>query len=980
MKERFKNDLIDPPKKFRPIPFWSWNSKLEVNETRWQIAEMDNVGIGGYFMHARGGLKTAYMGKEWFDNVRAALDEGNKRGMGTWGYDENGWPSGFGDGLVSGLGLEYQQKYLRCEILDFLKTDDRTIINVPYQGKRAHLYFDVNEFYVDTLDANVTDKFIEAVHERYKVELGDDFKDLAGFFTDEPQVSRDGIPWSFTMPQKYVEAYGEELLPLLIDLFFDNEGCEKTRYRFWKLVTDLFADNFMGKIYTWCQQNGVKLTGHMVLEETLESQLTSNGACMPNYEYFDIPGMDWLGRHVRDSLTPLQLSSVCNQLGKKQILTESFACCGWDVSFEELKWIFEMQSVRGVNLLCEHLEGYTLEGIRKRDYPPGHFYQQPWWGDYKNLLDSLSRIGMLLAEGKIQFDVLVLHPQASAWLLYNDDDIERSTNIGSINMGLLNLINTLETAQIQFHLGDDRIIERHGKISDAKFELGCQRYSLVIVPPCVTLTRSTLEKLEEFKTKGGMLIFAGEMPIMVDGEKSQRLANLAKNCLNPEVDDIVGAVPNRYKNIKLIINDDKSADGIASTVRYFDDFTMFYFANTRGKECDAVISLNGLSAEEFDFTTGKTKSVKFETTGDIVKINHHFYTMSSVIFFVYSDRRGKSLVEEGKNLVPVNLKLSKTWQISERDDNALTLDYCDCTLGGKFVGNNIPVNNIQEMAIAFEREVEIILDFHVRVKTAPKGKLSLAVENPHRYIIYINGKAIDQDIIGWYRDKTFKTLDVSDSLVVGDNIIKLKTNFSQSQETYEYIKHCYAFESERNKLSYDQEIEAIYLIGDFGVFSPNPAVIVGNGGEEISGDLELDKAPVEVSTGSIIPQGYPFFSGNMTLKNTVTLSADELENRNILFEKRCAVITKIKVNGKQAGTILWQPYEISLQGLLKEGENVIEVELVSSLRNLLGPHHLHEDSFGVGPGSFFHNSPIWSGGLNKRWNDSYVFASLGIFV
>ena len=172
----------------------------------------------------------------------------------------------------------------------------------------------------------------------------------------------------------------------------------------------------------------------------------------------------------------------------------------------------------------------------------------------------------------------------------------------------------------------------------------------------------------------------------------------------------------------------------------------------------------------------------------------------------------------------------------------------------------------------------------------------------------------------------------------------------------------------------------IYLIGDFGVFSPNPAVIVGNGGEEISGDLELDKAPVEVSTGSIIPQGYPFFSGNMTLKNTVTLSADELKNRSILFEKRCAVITKIKVNGKQAGRILWQPYEISLQGLLKEGENVIEVELVSSLRNLLGPHHLHEDSFGVGPGSFFHNSPIWSGGLNKRWNDSYVFASLGIFV
>ena len=27
--------------------------------------------IGGYFMHARGGLQTEYMGEEWFDNIAA---------------------------------------------------------------------------------------------------------------------------------------------------------------------------------------------------------------------------------------------------------------------------------------------------------------------------------------------------------------------------------------------------------------------------------------------------------------------------------------------------------------------------------------------------------------------------------------------------------------------------------------------------------------------------------------------------------------------------------------------------------------------------------------------------------------------------------------------------------------------------------------------------------------------------------------------
>ena len=51
-------DFINIEKKFRPIPFWSWNEKLNADETARQIDIMDKAGIGGYFMHARGGLET----------------------------------------------------------------------------------------------------------------------------------------------------------------------------------------------------------------------------------------------------------------------------------------------------------------------------------------------------------------------------------------------------------------------------------------------------------------------------------------------------------------------------------------------------------------------------------------------------------------------------------------------------------------------------------------------------------------------------------------------------------------------------------------------------------------------------------------------------------------------------------------------------------------------------------------------------------
>ena len=56
-----KESLQNPPKKYRPLPFWSWNAKLETAETLEQVEKMDDNGIGGYFMHARGGLKTEYM-------------------------------------------------------------------------------------------------------------------------------------------------------------------------------------------------------------------------------------------------------------------------------------------------------------------------------------------------------------------------------------------------------------------------------------------------------------------------------------------------------------------------------------------------------------------------------------------------------------------------------------------------------------------------------------------------------------------------------------------------------------------------------------------------------------------------------------------------------------------------------------------------------------------------------------------------------
>ena len=69
-----KRTKQDDFRHYRPIPFWSWNNKLDADELVRQIRGMKEVGLGGFIMHARTGLLTEYLSEEWFQCVRGCLD------------------------------------------------------------------------------------------------------------------------------------------------------------------------------------------------------------------------------------------------------------------------------------------------------------------------------------------------------------------------------------------------------------------------------------------------------------------------------------------------------------------------------------------------------------------------------------------------------------------------------------------------------------------------------------------------------------------------------------------------------------------------------------------------------------------------------------------------------------------------------------------------------------------------------------------
>ena len=133
--------FLNPPAEYRSAPFWSWNDKLDPKEIAWQVRQMKEQGMGGFFMHSREGLETEYLGSEWMECIRAAVEAAQKEGIAAWLYDEDRRPSGAAGGLVSKKGrcISGESAHLRTELRPARRRGAFGGLQGEGAGKRAHL-------------------------------------------------------------------------------------------------------------------------------------------------------------------------------------------------------------------------------------------------------------------------------------------------------------------------------------------------------------------------------------------------------------------------------------------------------------------------------------------------------------------------------------------------------------------------------------------------------------------------------------------------------------------------------------------------------------------------------------------------------------------------------------------------------------------------------------------------------------------------
>lgn len=150
-----------------------------------------------------------------------------------------------------------------------------------------------------------------------------------------------------------------------------------------------------------------------------------------------------------------------------------------------------------------------------------------------------------------------------------------------------------------------------------------------------------------------------------------------------------------------------------------------------------------------------------------------------------------------------------------------------------------------------------------------------------------------------------------------------------------------------------------------------------NGGIVTTADFIISEPKKAIAVNNIEQQGYPFFSGEVTLKKELFLKS--IEPIVLEFLQKKSNVVSISINGKELPNIMWKPYKIDITEYLKEGINIIEVTLVNSLRNMLGPHHCENgELYKVRPVSFFKEKSIWGDRGRDLWNDAYCFAEFGI--
>ena len=542
---------------------WCWNGPISKEKTLAEINKLRDFGIKAFYIlpepqafrptRIPSLMEPDYMTDAFLEHYKFAVDTAREYGMECWLYDEGGWPSGGACGKVMTEFPEYGRRTLDMRKIAFKAGDAFRLSEsdaaaafldgrMLKEGEIFHSDSEVDEYYSrgyawetpgipdlpDLTRGEATDEFIRLTHEKYKKALGEHIgSTMTMVFTDEPEAPL--LPFRRELIEEYEAKYGESILPYLPALYDvskrDGESIIRVR-RWYDMCSHAFCDNFLLKCKRWSNENGMKFTGHLNIDDVpLGCMRGKNYHHLRALRCMDVPGIDVIWRQIfpgepyklsdpsgrlteLDSETraenrffPRYASSAAAQVGTRFAMTESFGVYGSGMTYDQMRFVVGFQAVRGVALINPLMVAYHRHGFLMTGELPAFAEYHASSADLGVFNKYMERLSYISTIGKRVCDVALYYPVNDFW--------------GGVRAAELadefdSLGRALEAKAIDFDILDDDVIAASDAIDDGLIRMGIASYRRVVIPKSAFIPEETKALLDRFVKGGGEVYYSAD--------------------------------------------------------------------------------------------------------------------------------------------------------------------------------------------------------------------------------------------------------------------------------------------------------------------------------------------------------------------------------------------------------------------------------------------------------------------------------------
>ena len=550
--------------------------------------------------------------------------------------------------------------------------------------------------------------------------------------------------------------------------------------------------------------------------------------------------------------------------------------------------------------------------------------------------DYIGRLSLATTAGRQDNRILVLEPTPTAWMYYAPGaDTDKIKTIGKTFQGF---VNDLEAAQFEYDLGSEAILRGRARVDGPALVVGTQRYEAVVLPPGIeNLDASTFDLLNKFVDKGGKVLDWGGAPRFIDGRPDSRPSALAVAHTGRWVTMGIKDWEAKFAQacppaLEFKIQGHAANEGphlLFHHRRTLQDGELVFLANSDSAvDVSGEFAAAGGSVQRWDAQSGAVETYPADAADGKLRVKFDLPPGGSLLLALRPESGAAPVAPAAAQAAPQPVPGVGPTRIVRAADNVLTLDYCDLTINGTtekdiyfydaqlktFRANGLD-RNPWDSAVQYKTNIldkdhfsqdsgfEATFRFRI-AEPLPKAPLSVVVERPPLFEVFINGKKAAPRDGAWWLDKAFGVFPI-DNAVAGENAVMIKSE----------------------PFTIHSELEPVFLLGDFAVRG------------EAMGFSAASARPLTFGPWS--GQGMPMFSGKVNYTKTIEASAEALKGGRytVALGSWLGAAAEVLVNGKKAGLIAFAPFELDITSALQPGKNDVTVAVIGTLKNTLGPFH-----------------------------------------